>query len=96
MSEYTHASSTCSFGTDGFQIQLHKFTCPNHPVWFELDLKITDHINKDKDKDITFKNITREKRKKAMRMLAWLVENDPDQAKDRFNYLLRFLDREAK
>jgi hypothetical protein len=96
MSEYQHASTTCSFGVDVFQIQLHKFTCPDHPVWFELDLKMTDHVDQANDKDITFKNITSQKRKKGMKMLAWLVDVDPSLAKERFEYLLHFLNREVK
>ena len=96
MSEYEHAQTTCSFGVDGFQIQLHKFTCSGYPNWFEVDLKITDHINKSKDKDITFKNITKDKRKKRLKMLAWLEAIDDTTAMERMDYLVHFLSRETK
>ena len=96
MSQYNHASTTCSFGVDGFQIQLHKFTCPSHPNWYELDLKITDHNDVTKDKDITFTNITKDKRKKGMKMLVWLLNSDEALAEERMDYLMRFLSRETK
>jgi hypothetical protein len=96
MSEYEHAQTTCSFGVDGFQIQLHKFTCSGYSNWFELDLKITDHINKANDKDITIKNITKDKRKKMIKILGWLTAIDDTTAKERMDYLVRFLSRETK